>query len=71
MPAWRDIIVNNPLWLDTSNPDMYVLKKYDASADAWVPTTATTAAEIGAYSTDEMDDKIAALEARLEALEGA
>ena len=71
MPTWRDIIVKNPLWLDTSNSTMYVLKKYDASSDTWIPTTPTTAMEIGAYSTEETDAKIEVLEARLAALENA
>lgn len=62
MPTWREIITENPLWLDTSDSAMYVLKKYDSSAGDWVATTPTTAAEIGAYSTDETDSKIAALQ---------
>jgi hypothetical protein len=41
---------------------MYLLKKYDSSAGEWVPTTPTSAAEIGAYTTGETDSKIAALQ---------
>ncbi|MEH7157483.1 hypothetical protein [Neobacillus drentensis] len=64
MPTWENELYSNGLWLDTSNPARNVMKKYDPILDDWVPTT-------GTYLADEIDDKVAALEARLAALEGS
>jgi hypothetical protein len=55
MPTWENELYSNGLWLDTSNPAMNVLKKYDPTLDDWVPT-------IGTYSADAIDNKIAALQ---------
>lgn len=64
MATWENELYSNGLWLDTANPAMNVLKKYDWKTDDWVPT-------IGTYSVEVIDNKVAALEARLAALEGA
>lgn len=46
------------LWMDTTNPDLYVLKKYDPGHGKWIPMTPTEASQVGAYSVDETDAKI-------------
>jgi len=71
MATWENELYENGMWLDTSNPAVNVLKKFDLILNDWVQTS-------GAYSTEETDTKvselnatIAALEARIAALEGA
>ncbi|SMQ75983.1 hypothetical protein SAMN05444673_2598 [Bacillus sp. OV166] len=62
MATWENELYVNGMWLDTSNPAVNVLKKFDFILNTWVPTS-------GAYSTEETDTKLAALEARIAALE--
>ena len=71
MATWENELYENGMWLDTSDPSANVLKKFDFILNDWVQTS-------GAYSTAETDMKvnelnetIAALEARIAALEGA
>lgn len=59
MATWEDEVVYNQLWLDTSNPAMYVLKKYDSLQQKWVPSTATAPEDLGTYSAETIDTKIA------------
>ncbi|MBT2735130.1 accessory factor UbiK family protein [Bacillus sp. ISL-7] len=62
MSTWEDDLYTNVLWLDISDPAGSVLKKFNATLNEWVPTS-------GAYSIAVTDEKLAALEARIEALE--
>lgn len=64
MATWENELYTNDLWVDTSNPSQNVMKKFDPLTNTWKQTS-------GAYTTAETDSKIAALEARLAALEGA
>ncbi|WP_035423612.1 hypothetical protein [Bacillus sp. UNC438CL73TsuS30] len=62
MPTWENELFINALWLDTSNRNLNVLKKFDPITNTWIPTTATTAEEIGTYSSETIENKFAALQ---------
>lgn len=61
MPTWENELCLNSLWLDTSNPQLNILKKFDPVQNQWIPASPTTAEEVGTYSATTIDDKIASL----------
>lgn len=61
MSTWENELFSNGLWLDTSNPNLNILKKYDASSQTWIPTSATKAEDVGTYSANDIDTKIGTL----------